>query len=125
MASKPLSAHIPGAATETIGVPSRLHFTPTSPKPLAGMRVAVKDIYDVKGLCTGCGNRAYWNHYPPKTRTAPAIQRFIDGGTVVVGKVKTSQFANGESATTDWVDLHAPYNPRGESETTRTTRTLI
>ncbi|KAI0753089.1 amidase signature enzyme [Daedaleopsis nitida] len=109
-----LSARIPGAATETIGVPSRLYFTPTPEKPLAGMRLGVKDIYDVQGLRTGCGSRAYWQLYPPKTRTAPAIQRLLDGGMVLVGKTKTSQFANGEAATADWVDLHAPYNPRGD-----------
>ncbi|KAI0669701.1 amidase signature enzyme [Trametes maxima] len=109
-----LSAHVPGAATESIGVPSRLYFTPTPEKPLAGYRLAVKDIFDIKGLRTGCGNRAYFNHYPPKERTAPAIQRLLDGGIVLVGKAKTSQFANGEVATADWVDLHAPYNPRGD-----------
>ncbi|OSD00197.1 amidase signature enzyme [Trametes coccinea BRFM310] len=109
-----LPARISGAATETIGVPSRLYFTPTPEKPLAGFRLAVKDIYDVKGLRTGCGNRAFWQLYPPKNRTAPAIQRLLDGGMVLVGKAKTSQFANGETATDDWVDLHAPYNPRGD-----------
>ncbi|RPD57766.1 amidase signature enzyme [Lentinus tigrinus ALCF2SS1-7] len=109
-----LSARIPGAATETVGVPSRLYFTPTAEKPLAGMRLAVKDIYDVKGLRTGCGNRAFWQLYPPKEATAPAIQRLLNGGMVLVGKTKTSQFANGETATDDWVDLHAPYNPRGD-----------
>ncbi|KAI0359644.1 amidase signature enzyme, partial [Trametes cingulata] len=109
-----LPARVPGAATETIGVPSRLYFTPTPQKPFAGFRLAVKDIYDVKGLRTGCGNRAFWQLYPPKERTAPAIQRLLDGGMVLVGKAKTSQFANGETATDDWVDLHAPYNPRGD-----------
>ncbi|KAH9919408.1 amidase signature enzyme [Fomitopsis serialis] len=109
-----LSAKIPGAATETIGVPSRLYFTPTAEKPLAGLRFAVKDIYDVEGLRTGCGNRAYWELYPPRNQTAPAVQRLLDGGLVLVGKTKSSQFANGEVATDDWVDLHAPYNPRGD-----------
>ncbi|KAL1941453.1 hypothetical protein VTO73DRAFT_7270 [Trametes versicolor] len=109
-----LSARVPGASTETIGVPSRLYFTPTPEKPLAGFRLAVKDIYDIKGLRTGCGNRAFWQLYPAKERTAPAIQRLLDGGMVLVGKAKTSQFANGETATDDWVDLHAPYNPRGD-----------
>ncbi|RDX49271.1 amidase signature enzyme [Lentinus brumalis] len=109
-----LSAKIPGAATETVGVPSRLYFIPTIQRPLAGKRLAVKDIYDVKSLHTGCGNRAFWQLYPPKETTAPAIQRLLDGGMVLVGKTKTSQFANGETATGDWVDLHAPYNPRGD-----------
>ncbi|KAI0079266.1 amidase signature enzyme [Panus rudis PR-1116 ss-1] len=109
-----LSAHIDGAATETIAVPSRLYFTPTAERPLAGKRLGVKDIYDVKGLRTGCGNRAFYSLYPPKNTTSPAVQRLLDGGMILVGKTKTSQFANGEHATEDWVDLHAPYNPRGD-----------
>ena len=109
-----LPAKIPGAATETIGVPSRLYYTPTPAQPLAGLRLAVKDIYDIKGLRTGCGNRAYWGLYPEKNVTASAVQRLLDGGMILVGKAKTSQFANGEYATDDWVDLHAPYNPRGD-----------
>ena len=28
--------------------------------------------------------------------------------------MKTSQFANGELATADWVDYHSPFNPRGD-----------
>jgi len=28
--------------------------------------------------------------------------------------MKTSQFANGETATADWVDYHSPFNPRGD-----------
>ncbi|CCL99226.1 uncharacterized protein FIBRA_01241 [Fibroporia radiculosa] len=108
------SAKTSGAATESIPVPSRLYFTPTAEKPFAGYRLGVKDIYDVQGLHTGCGNRAYWALYPPKTQTAPAVQRLLDGGMVLVGKTKSSQFANGEVATDDWVDLHAPYNPRGD-----------
>jgi Asp-tRNA(Asn)/Glu-tRNA(Gln) amidotransferase A subunit family amidase len=66
------------------------------------------------GLRTGCGNRAYYQTYPAKNATGPAIQRLLDSGMVIVGKVKTSQFANGERATDDWIDLHAPYNPRGD-----------
>ncbi|KAH9942204.1 amidase signature enzyme [Epithele typhae] len=109
-----LSAGVTGAATPTVAVPSRLYFTPTAEKPLAGKRLAVKDIYDVAGLHTGCGNRAFFDLYPAKNTTAPAVQRLLDGGMVLVGKTKTSQFANGESATADWIDLHAPYNPRGD-----------
>lgn len=109
-----LPAHSDGAASVSIAVPSRLYFTPTLDKPLAGARLAVKDIFDVKGLKTGDGNRAFFSLYPPKNTTAPAIQRLLDGGAVLVGKAKASQFANGETATDDWVDYHAPYNPRGE-----------
>lgn len=31
-----------------------------------------------------------------------------------MGLQKPSQFANGETATADWVDYHSPFNPRGD-----------
>ncbi|KIP04251.1 hypothetical protein PHLGIDRAFT_120887 [Phlebiopsis gigantea 11061_1 CR5-6] len=71
-----LSAHVDGASTVSVAVPSRLYFTPTAKQPLAGARIAVKDIFDVKGLRTGCGNRAFYSLYPAKNATAPAIQRY-------------------------------------------------
>lgn len=37
-----LSAQVAASATMTVGVPSRLYFTKTAEKPLAGVRVAVK-----------------------------------------------------------------------------------
>ena len=42
------------------------------------------------------------------------MQRLVDAGAIIVGKMKTSQFANGEMATADWVDYHSPFNPRGD-----------
>jgi hypothetical protein len=97
-----------------VAVPSRLYYTKTPSKPLAGVRLGVKDIYDIAGLRTSDGNRAWYNFYPAATKSALAVQRLIDAGAVVVGKMKTSQFANGEEATADWVDYHSPFNPRGD-----------
>lgn len=111
-----LSAAISGDQSSTIGVPSRLYYTKTAEQPLAGVRLGVKDIYDIAGLKTGCGNRAYFDLYPASNVTGTAVQRLIEAGAVIVGKMKTSQFANGESATADWVDYHSPFNPRGMSE---------
>ncbi|ROT36066.1 glutamyl-tRNA amidotransferase [Sodiomyces alkalinus F11] len=111
---QPLSAHIPSSASVTIGVPSRLYYSPTPEKPLAGVRIGIKDIYDLAGMRKSNGNRAWWNLYPPAATTAPVVQRLLDAGAIVVGHQKTSQFANGESPTADWVDYHAPFNPRGD-----------
>lgn len=108
-----LPANIPGQSL-AIAVPSRLYYTKTAEKPLAGVRLGVKDIYDIAGLRTSNGNRAWYHFYPPASTTAVAIQRLIDAGAIVVGKMKTSQFANGEEATADWVDYHSPFNPRGD-----------
>ncbi|KAF0325013.1 hypothetical protein GQ607_007634 [Colletotrichum asianum] len=109
-----LSAQVPASASLTVGVPSRLFFTPTPEKPLAGVRVGVKDIYSLAGVKGSNGNRAWYGLYPPAAKTGTAIQNLIDAGAVVVGFQKPSQFANGETATADWVDYHAPFNPRGD-----------
>jgi hypothetical protein len=111
---QPMSAKIAGSSSLTIGVPSRLYFTKTAQKPLAGVRIGVKDIYRLAGVKGSNGNRAWYNLYPASNYTGPAVQRLIDAGAQVVGLQKTSQFANGESATADWVDYHAPFNPRGD-----------
>ncbi|KAF2830830.1 glutamyl-tRNA amidotransferase [Ophiobolus disseminans] len=97
-----------------IAVPSRMYYTKTTEKPLAGVRIGIKDIYDIKGLRTSNGNRAWYWLYPPAKNTAPPVQNLIDAGAIIVGKMLTSQFANGEVATADWVDYHEAFNPRGD-----------
>jgi hypothetical protein len=109
-----LSAHIPSSASLTIGVPSRLYFSKTADKPLAGIRIGVKDIYQLAGVKNSNGNRAWYNLYPANSVTGTAVQRLVDAGAQIVGSQKTSQFANGEQATADWVDYHSPFNPRGD-----------
>ncbi|KAH8730804.1 glutamyl-tRNA amidotransferase [Phaeosphaeriaceae sp. PMI808] len=97
-----------------IAVPSRMYFTKTAEKPLAGIRIGIKDIYDIKGLRTSNGNRAWYWLYPPARNTAPPVQNLIEAGAIIVGKMITSQFANGETPTADWVDYHDSFNPRGD-----------
>ncbi|KAJ7114290.1 amidase signature domain-containing protein [Mycena epipterygia] len=111
---QPLSAQIPGSASLTVGVPSRLYFTKTADKPLAGVRIGVKDIYQLAGVKNSNGNRAWYNLYPANEVTGTAVQRLIHAGAQIVGSQKASQFANGEEATADWVDYHSPFNPRGD-----------
>lgn len=117
--------------TKSVAVPSRLYYTPTAEKPLSGvslsekkkthgtrltnsaqLRLGVKDIFDLKGLRTSGGNRAFHDLYPPRNATAPAVKRLIDRGVIIVGKMGTVQFANGDNPTADWVDFHCPFNPR-------------
>ena len=109
-----LPATVPGIDSPGVAVPSRLYYTRTASKPLAGVRTGIKDIYDIAGVQTSDGNRAFYELYPPRNATAVPVQRLIDAGAVLVGKMKTSQFANGEVATADWVDYHEPFNPRGD-----------
>lgn len=109
-----LPATVPGIDSPGVVVPSRLYYTKTAEKPLAGVRTGIKDIYDIAGVKTSDGNRAFYGLYPPRAVNAVPVQRLIDAGAILVGKMKTSQFANGETATDDWIDFHAPFNPRGD-----------
>jgi len=104
-----------GGGAAAVAVPSRLYYpAPSIDKPLSGVRVGVKGLYDLKGLKTSGGSRAWFELYEAANQTAQSIQYLIDLGAVVVGKTRTSQFANGESPTADWVDFHDPFNARGD-----------
>jgi hypothetical protein len=73
-----------------------------------------QDIFDVKGVKTSCGNRAYYKLYPEAANNAYPVQKLIDAGAIVVGKMRTAQFANSDSPTTNSVDFLNPFNPRAE-----------
>jgi amidase len=61
--------------------------------PLAGLRLAVKDIFDVAGYRTGCGNPQKHENAVPAERTAPAVQAILDAGAEFVGKTQTDELA--------------------------------
>ncbi|KAF5363872.1 hypothetical protein D9756_000069 [Leucocoprinus leucothites] len=96
-----------------IPVPSRLSAWSGADLPLAGLRFAVKDIFDVQGLQTGAGSAAYLQTYKKAETTAPSVQRLIDLGATLVGKTRTSQFAHGAQPW-EYVDFEYSRNPRGD-----------
>jgi amidase len=61
--------------------------------PLAGLTLAVKDIFDVAGYVTGCGNPDKGETGKPAPSTAPAVQRLLDAGARFVGKTQTDELA--------------------------------
>lgn len=95
-------------------VPSRLYFTPTKEKPLAGQRITIKDNYRLSGVKSTFSSRAYEATYGPDNETAVFVQQLMKLGAVIVGKSKMSSFASAEEPTDQWVDFHAPFNPRGD-----------
>lgn len=60
---------------------------------LARLSLAVKDIYDVAGYKTGCGNPDKLAEAKPATRTAPAVQLLLDAGARFAGKTQTDELA--------------------------------
>lgn len=67
--------------------------------PLAGVMLAVKDNVDVAGLPTTAACPSYATSPAgrpgPAAATAPAVQRLVDAGAVVLGKTNLDQFATG------------------------------
>ena len=99
--------------TLSVAVPSRTCREKSKKLPLAGIRIVVKEMFDIEGLKTSVGNRNFFETYPPCTETASAVQRLIDVGAEVLGKSKLSSFAAREEPT-ESVDFQAPLNPRGD-----------
>jgi hypothetical protein len=74
---------------------------------------ASRTFFHVRGVVTSGGNRDYFYLYGQQNAIGPAVQRLIDLGAVLVGKMGTVQFAIGDRVTADWVNVHAPFNPSG------------
>jgi len=97
-----------------IAVPSRLYHKKSVDKPFAGTRIGIKDTINLKGLRTGGASRAYTQLYEPRKQSAAVIQHLLEMGFIVVGKTRTTQFADSEWPTCDYVDYHGPFNPRAD-----------
>lgn len=109
---KPFPINIAKYQDPLVPVPSRI-YSWSDDRPFAGFRISIKDLYDMKGLQTAGGSRAWAEITTTANVTAPAIQRLIDLGAHLVGKQKTAQFASGANPW-DWYDVQYPFNPRGD-----------
>ncbi len=63
--------------------------------PLAGVPVAIKDIFCIEGLPVTAGSRILEGYVPPYTATA--VERLLDAGVRVLGKTNMDEFAMGSS----------------------------
>lgn len=61
--------------------------------PLRGVTFAAKDIFDIAGHVTGCGNPDWARSHDAAVSTAPAVQRLLDAGAYLVGKTITDELA--------------------------------
>ncbi|WP_323772020.1 amidase [Antarctobacter sp.] len=61
--------------------------------PLSGLRVAVKDNFDIAGHVTGCGNPEWAQSHPKATSTALLVTRLLDLGAEAVGKTQMDELA--------------------------------
>lgn len=78
--------------------------------PLAGLRFAAKDLFDIEDHVTGAGNPDWLSTHAPAARTATAVQVLVDAGADMVGKTLTDELSRGilgENA-----HYGTPQNPR-------------
>ena len=97
----------------SVAVPSRICSPPSKVSPLLGKRIGVRELFDIFGLRMALSNRAFYAMSTPAQTTAPAIQKLLDAGAVMVGTTKCSSMISREDPI-EAVDFQAPFNPRGD-----------
>ncbi len=78
--------------------------------PLAGLRLAVKDLIAVRGSRMGCGNPHWAALQEPSPLTAPAVQLLLAAGARCLGTTWLDEFAFGLAGENAWGGT--PPNPR-------------
>src|SRR5258707_15588860 len=87
----------------------RFVVEPESDGPLRGTSFAVKDLFDVAGWLTGCGNPTWRATHSAATTNAAVVQLLLRAGGRLVGKTRTDELAY----SLDGRNFHegAPINP--------------
>lgn len=78
--------------------------------PLAGLTVAIKDMFDIAGEKTGGGNPDWLAAQAPAKQNAALVQKLLDAGATLVGKTVCDEFFYSVAG----VNAHygTPLNPR-------------
>ena len=96
-----LGAFVPG---ETI------HRAPHGAGLLSGLRFAAKDLFDVAGVVTGCGNPDWAATHPPAGADAWAVGALLSAGATLHGKTITDEISLGLLGINKFYGT--PLNPR-------------
>jgi amidase len=68
-------------------------LSPTGSGPLDGLRFAVKDVIDVAGFKTGCGNPTWRDSHPAAVVHAVCVEQLLGAGGSCVGKTISDELA--------------------------------
>ncbi len=102
-----------GSQYQTLSIAAPSRAASHSNGSLNGMRIAVKDMFDINGLTTTLCNRAFYEINSPSTSTAACVKKLIDAGVHLLGTTKISSMISREEPT-EAIDYHAPFNPRAD-----------
>ena len=71
----------------------QLRLDPTGSGPLEGLTFAVKDLIDLKGYVTGCGNPQWRDSHPPAAAHAVGVEQILAAGASCLGKTVSDELA--------------------------------
>ena len=89
---------------------SDAYLAGASDGPLAGLTFAAKDIFDVAGHVTGCGNPHWKATHGPADATAWVVQTLVNAGATMTGKTITDELTRGIFG--ENMHYGTPRNPR-------------
>lgn len=72
---------------------SRFTIAGAATGPLAALTFGAKDLFDIAGRITGCGNPDWARTHGAATLTAPAVHALLDAGATLAGKTHTDELA--------------------------------
>ena len=99
--SDPLNAFCPDSDAYLAGA---------SGGPLSGLTFAAKDIFDVAGHVTGCGNPHWKATHGPAESNSWAVQTLVNAGATMTGKTITDELTRGIFG--ENMHYGTPRNPR-------------
>jgi amidase len=96
-----LGAFVPGAI---------IHRAPRGEGLLSGLTFAAKDLFDVAGVITGCGNPDWAATHGPAEADAWAVEALLSAGATLMGKTITDEISLGLLGINKFYGT--PLNPR-------------
>lgn len=80
-------------------------------KPLAGIPIAIKDNFCIKGIRTTASAKLLDKYIAQYTSTV--VQKLLDAGAIIIGKTNMDAWAHGSSTeTSDFGPTKNPWNPK-------------
>src|ERR1700755_2081296 len=79
--------------TEGDAFVERFDLAPTSSGPWDGLTFAAKDLIDIAGKVTGCGNPTWAATHPPAAAHAVVVELLLASGARCIGKTILDEFA--------------------------------
>jgi len=80
------------AAIEAAKAMDRLREVKAAPSIFAGIPIAIKDLFDIRGQVTRAGSRAL-DDSPPAEADAPVVSRLRRAGFILIGRTNMTEFA--------------------------------